>query len=128
VAKAKKKRTTSRNERLVHAIAAIAPLSLPNPRMVEFLQREAEMDETRKKVSDAIFSTRRSATSSPRRAVTGSREQRSVRAIAADIYRNGYENIPSKQLVKDVTDEQKRRGQLISKRDLILRALGRRKK
>ena len=27
-----------------------------------------------------------------------------------------------------VTDEQKRRGQLISKRDLILRALGRRKK
>jgi hypothetical protein len=98
--------------------------------MVEFSQREAEMDETRKKVLDAIFRARRAAASLPQiisKKGAGSREQRSVQAIAAVIYPNGYENVPSKQLVKDVTDEQKRRGMFISKRDVILRALGRRK-
>jgi hypothetical protein len=127
VAKAKKKRITSpidRPDRLARDRAVLAA----NPKIVELLQREAAEKAEMGKVSDAIFSTRRSATSSPGRAATGSREQRSVKAIAAEIFPNGYENIPSKQLIKDVTDEQQRRGQLISKRDVILRALGRRKK
>jgi hypothetical protein len=77
VAKAKKKRITSpidRLDRLARDRAALAA----NPKIVELLQREAaekEMDETKKKVLDAIFRSRRAAASSPRRTTTKSRHR-----------------------------------------------------
>jgi hypothetical protein len=61
------------------------------------------------------------------RPIAGSREQQLVQEIAATIFPVGYSSIRSNKLYKDVTDEQLRRGLPISKRDVVMRALGRRK-
>jgi hypothetical protein len=112
MAEDKKKRTTSPDERRA-ALRA-------HPKLIEQFQREDEAREWLKKAASGLFGPKPTPTSTSLR-------QRSVQAIAKDIFPNGYGNITPKQLVKDVTDEQKRRNQPICKRDVILRALGRRK-
>jgi hypothetical protein len=67
------------------------------------------------------------ATQDAPRPTAGSREQQLVQEIAATIFPGGYSSIRSSQLYKDVTDEQSRRHLPISKRDVVMRALGRRK-
>lgn len=61
------------------------------------------------------------------RPTASSREQQLVQEIAGEIFPGGYSSIRSNQLYKGVTDEQSRRNLPISKRDVVMRALGRRK-
>ena len=57
----------------------------------------------------------------------GSREQDLIRRIAADKWPGGYDHVETREIIKLVGDELKKRGYAVSKRDVFLRALGRRK-
>src|SRR5262245_28223767 len=50
-----------------------------------------------------------------------------LRQIAADLWPGGYEHIATRDLIKGMGDELKRRGLPVPNRDVFLRAFGRRK-
>ena len=57
----------------------------------------------------------------------GSREQDLIREIAAERWPGGYERVETREIIKVVGDELKTRSLPVPKRDVFLRALGRRK-
>jgi hypothetical protein len=57
----------------------------------------------------------------------GSLTQDLVKAVAAELWPDGYEHVETKDLIKNVSDELKRRGKPVPKRDVFLRAFERRK-
>ena len=67
----------------------------------------------------------RAADDEPRR--TGSREQDLIRQIADEKWPDGWEYIGTGQIMKIVGNKLKERGLPVPKRDVFLRALGRRK-
>jgi hypothetical protein len=61
---------------------------------------------------------------------TAPKEPRSwglIRQIAAELWPNGYEHVETKALIKRVGDELMRQGKPVPKRDVFLRAFGRRR-
>jgi hypothetical protein len=57
----------------------------------------------------------------------GSRGQDLIKQIAGEIWPGGYKHVEPKDIIKGVGDELKRRRLSVPKRDVFLRALGRRK-